>query len=259
MLVAQVNGTEIAEGAVLAEMQNHPAPTREAAFRQALEALVVRELLLQEAERLGIDDTPEADELPEEAAIRRLLAEAVTVPSADEDFCRRYYDNNRKRFRAPELFEAEHILFAAAPDDMEGRDAAKAACEAAIAVLEAAPERFAELARDHSACPSRDEGGRLGRIGRGSTVPEFETFLMSLDPGELCPRPVATRYGFHVVRLIDRSGGEELPFEAVRDRIAAYLAESSWRRAVAQYVQILAGRARVQGIELGGAETPLVQ
>lgn len=258
-MLAQVNGVEIAEAAVLAEMQHHPAPTREAAFRQALEALVVRELLLQEARRLGIDDAREGDELPEEAAIRRLLAQQVVVPSADEASCRRYYDNNRKRFRAPELFEAEHILFAAAPDDREAREAARAACAAAIAALEAAPERFAELARDHSACPSRDEGGKLGRITRGSTVPEFETFLMSLDPGEICPRPVETRYGFHVVRLTDRSGGEELPFETVQARIAAYLAESAWRRGVAQYVQVLAGQARIEGIDLNGAETPLVQ
>lgn len=258
-MLAQVNGVEIAEAAVLAEMQHHPAPSREGAFRQALEALVVRELLLQEARRLEIEDAPEGDELPEEAAIRRLLAEAVAVPSADEAACRRYYDNNRKRFRAPEMFEAEHILFAAAPDDREGRDAAKAACAAAIAALDAAPERFAELARDHSACPSRDEGGRLGRIGRGSTVPEFETFLMSLDRGEMCPRPVETRYGFHVVRLIDRAGGEDLAFAAVQPRIAAYLAESAWRRGVAQYVQVLASQARVEGIDLGGAETPLVQ
>lgn len=258
-MLAAVNGAEIAEAAVLAEMQHHPAPTREAAFRQALQALVVRELLLQEAHRLGLADAPAGEELPEEAAIQRLLAQEVVVPSAGEAFCRRYYESNRKRFREPEMFEAEHILFAAAPDDPEGRDAAKAACAAAIAALEAAPQRFGELARDHSACPSRDDGGRLGRIGRGSTVPEFETFLMSLDPGEMCPRPVETRYGFHVVRLIDRAGGADLPFEAVHRRIAAYLAESSWRRAVAQYVQLLAGRARVEGIDLGAADTPLVQ
>jgi peptidyl-prolyl cis-trans isomerase C len=258
-MLAAVNGVEIAEHAVLAEMQHHPAPTRDTAFRQALQALAVRELLLQEVARLGLTAVPEGDELPEEAAINRLLWQEIAVLLPDDETCRRYYENNRKRFCAPVLFDAAHILFAAAPDDIENRDAARAACRAAIVTLEAAPERFAEVAREFSACPSREDGGRLGPIGRGSTVPEFETYLMSLDPGEMCPRPVETRYGCHVVRLIGRTGGEELPYEAVKGRISSYLTETAWRREMAQYVQILAGRARIEGVEIRGADTPLVQ
>jgi len=71
--------------------------------------------------------------------------------------------------------------------------------------------------------------------------------------------PLETRYGFHVVWLHERRRGELLPYEAVREKIATYLKESVWRRSVSQYLQILAGRSRIEGIDLNGADNPLVQ
>ena len=121
------------------------------------------------------------------------------------------------------------------------------------------PERFSELARARSACPSAAQGGNLGQITRGQTVPEFETFLFNLEPGQICPVPVKTRFGYHVLRLDRRIEGRQLPFEVVRDRIAEYLREHVWRRAVSQYLQLLVGQAEIRGIELNGASTPLVQ
>ncbi len=148
------------------------------------------------------------------------------MPAADEATCRRYYEANRARFRSPDLFAAQHILFAAAPDDDEARTAAKACAAEALRTLADSPDRFADLARAMSDCPSREQGGDLGQITRGSTVPEFETFLMSLDEGETCPVPVESRYGFHIVKLNRRATGRELPFEQVQQRIADYLADA---------------------------------
>jgi peptidyl-prolyl cis-trans isomerase C len=99
----------------------------------------------------------------------------------------------------------------------------------------------------------------LGLIQRGDADPVFETYLMSLQDGETCPKPVETKYGFHVIRLARRTVGRELPYDAVRERVAAYLEESAWRRAVHQYVAILAGRATIEGVELDAATSPLVQ
>ena len=71
--------------------------------------------------------------------------------------------------------------------------------------------------------------------------------------------PVKTRFGYHVLRLDRRVDGRQLPFEAVRERVADYLREHVWRRAVSQYLQLLVGQAEIRGIELNGASTPLVQ
>jgi len=253
----RVNGREIPAGAVLAEMQYHPAADRAAAERAAGEALVLRELLLQQAAADGLLDG--AADAPEEAAIERLLERHIELPDADEDSCRRYYEANRKKFRSPDICEAQHILIAAAPDDEEGRIAAEAEARRLLETLARDPSRFDSLAREHSDCPSREQGGHLGQVTRGSTVPEFETFLFSLEEGETCPQPVPSRYGFHVVRLLRRERGRELPYEAVRDKIADRLADHAWRMAVAQFLRILAGRAEIEGIEIDRAQSPLVQ
>ncbi len=254
-----VNGAAIAEEAVLAEMQHHPAPSAAQAMREAAEALAVRALLLQEAHRLGLDGPAADGEAGEESTIRRLIEQEVKTPAADPETCRRYYDSNRRRFRSSDAFEAQHILYAAAPDDAAARLTAKTRAQSALECVLCRPGLFEKLAREESDCPSRDNGGRLGTIQRGDADSVFETYLMSLKDGEICPVPVETKYGFHVIRLVRKVPGRDLPFEHVQPRIAAYLEEAAWRRAVAQYVSILAGRARIEGIDLAAAATPLVQ
>ncbi len=115
-------------------------------------------------------------------------------------------------------------------------------------------EQFAALARAHSACPSASQGGNLGQITAGQTTPEFERALLALEPGSIGPEPVATSYGFHIVRLDRKHEGRDLPFELVAVRIAAYLQDCVQRRALAQYVARLASAARIDGIDLAGAE-----
>src|SRR3546814_4160623 len=108
-----VNGNEITAQAVLAEMQYHPAASAAAARHEAARALVVRELLLQAAEALGIvePDPAEAadgpEETREEALIRTVIVREVRTPEPDEVACRRYYENNLRRFRRSEEHTSE--------------------------------------------------------------------------------------------------------------------------------------------------------
>ncbi|MDX6749788.1 peptidylprolyl isomerase [Geminicoccaceae bacterium 1502E] len=263
-LLVRVNGVVIPPAAIAREIQHHPASSPAEARRAAVEALVVRELLLQEARLLGLDPAPAEDdegrrETEEEALVRRLVEQAVAVPKAEDSECRRFYDTNPGQFRSPAIFEASHILFSASRRDEHAFAEALRLAEAAIAELWAAPQRFEELARSLSACPSAASGGNLGQISAGQVTPEFEEALAGLAVGQITPEPVTTPYGVHVIRLTRRIDGGPVPFEAVRERIAAWLEERVWRRAVAQYVRILAGRAVIEGCRLDGAETPLVQ
>lgn len=259
-----VNGVAISDEMVRSEAQNHPADTPATAFAAAARALVVRELLLQEARRLGLAAAPEAlgagrRETDEDALVRALLEREISAPTADEAACRRYYEQNPRRFRSETLFEARHILFAAPETDAAARHRAHDAAAAVLTELRTAPDRFAELAAQHSACSSAGQGGALGQLGRGSTVPEFEAALHALQPGGLSAAPLATRFGYHILLLERRIDGEQLPFEHVAQRIAGWLEAASWSRAVAQYIGILAGRADITGIVLDAANGPLVQ
>jgi len=253
-----VNGTAIARETIVREMQHHAAAKPIAAWQQAARALVIRELLLQEARRLAIAPQPMSDaegrrETDEEAMMRGLIEREVTVPEPDDETCRRYYENNRARFRSPDIYEASHILFAAVAADAQAYAQAREDAAAVLAQLQARPELFAELAALHSRCTSAAQGGNLGQITTGQTTPEFEQALIALAPGALCGAPVATRYGFHIIRLDRKIAGQTLPYELVAARIADYLRESVKRRADAQYVARLVSAARIEGIELAGA------
>lgn len=251
-----VNGTIIPTASVLAEMQHHPATSADQAFDQAARALALKELLLQRAADMAV-----ADDLDDEARIAAVIDQEVTttIPEPDEASCRRWYEANRARFRSPDLFEASHILFPAPPDDPAARAAAKARAEDALAVLAERPEAFADLARELSACPSGKLGGSLGQVRKGETAPELESFFLALEPGQIAPVPVPSRYGYHVVQLHARIDGQQLPFEAVRDHVAEYLRDAAFARATHQYLTLLAGAAEVTGVDLGGSTSPLVQ
>lgn len=259
-----VDGVVIPREAIAREAQHHPAASSHAAYAAAARALVIRELLLGEARRLGVVATPGTDEggrreTDEDAIVGALIAREAPTPEPDEAACRRYFEANRRRFRSADLWEPEHILFAAAADDAAARERALAQARAAIRALADSPERFGALARELSACSSAAEGGRLGQIARGEIEPSFEAALAALASGEIAAEPVETRHGVHVVRLGRRIPGADLPFEAVREPIATYLAEAVSRRAAAQYIAVLAGRADIIGVAIDAARSPLLQ
>lgn len=259
-----VNGTTITREAIAAELQNHPAAAPGEAWTAAARALAIRELLLQRARVLNLEARPIADgegrrETDEEALVRAVIARDVTLPEPDDEACQRFYKQNAKRFRTPDLFAVAHILLAASLDQIEARAQARTLADGIIQQLAAAPEAFADLARVHSACPSREVGGALGQIGPGQTVPEFEQALAGAPVGCVMPDAVETRYGFHVVRVDRRDEGRQLPYEAVRERIADFLADRVRHTAVRQYIGVLAGEADIAGVDLGATTGPLIQ
>lgn len=261
--VVAVNGVVIAGADIAREVQNHAGGSPRQAWDEATRALIVRELLRQRARTVGVVAEPRVQEglreTEEEALIRALIEAEVRTPTADEPTCRRYYRANPTRFRSPDLFEPLHILFKAPRDDAAAYARAVERAQSVLAELRAAPERFESIARAVSECPSARDGGRLGQVASSETTPEFEATLRTLEPGQLCLEPVRTPYGIHVIRLDRKVAGDVLPFAQVRDRIAAYLEENAWRRAVAQYVALLAGAARITGFAMPAAASPLVQ
>lgn len=254
-----VNGTTIPARDIAAEMQHHPAACAEIAWEHAARALVIRRLLLDAAREGGHLD--EDDE--EEDAIDALLRVEIRIPEPDDAAARRWHAAHPGRFGTPEAWDASHILIAADPEVEEEREAARTRAEALLAEVTACPGSLPDLARRYSDCPSREEGGHLGRIERGSSVPEFETMLAGLEPGQVCPVVVATRYGLHVVHLHRHTPRRDAAFEEARQDVLRDLRRSAWQAAVRQYIAVLAARATIEGFSLGAygearADGPLV-
>jgi peptidyl-prolyl cis-trans isomerase C len=248
-MMVEVAGAEIHGETVYREAQYHPAASWEIACHEATRALVIRELLLAQAEFHGLCTTRQLDERDAQSVISGLLETEISLSQVCENECRAFYEAHPERFAAPQLMEASHILFAAPPQDPE-RGSTRLRAQRVLDELLQRPERFERLAKKHSACPSASSGGHLGQLGLGDTLPVFEAALAELEPGQIAPRLVETRHGFHVVLLNQRSEGRTLPFDAVHQRIRSYLSERAWRRAFRSYICDLAEQFGVRGFDL---------
>lgn len=236
---------------------------------EALRERAYAELLRQQAVRLGC--LPEqavtlAPELgaAEQEAIESMLEREVLLPEPSEEACLRHYAANKPQHVIEQAVHLRHILFAVTP----GVDVQKLAQRAEAALHElmrkdAPAGRFEQLAAELSNCPSSAQGGDLGWVGPHDCAPELaQALFFQSEPGfgiGLHPRLVHSRYGFHVIELLERRKGRQLEFEAVRDSIAAQLELRSRATAWRQYMMLLVGQADIVGLELEGADTPLVQ
>jgi peptidyl-prolyl cis-trans isomerase C len=223
---------------------------------QEIQAEALRELLAQRAIERGLM-TDEADEAATAAAIEALLDREAPTPEPTDEECSRYYAKHLEQFTSGDLVFARHILFAIVPGAPV--DAIRSKAEEMLERVRAQPESFAEVARTLSNCPSGQRDGNLGQLSRGECAPEFEQALFSGHGTGLLPGLVRTRFVFHIVVVDRRLPGRTVPFEAVRDRVAGHLRERVQRKALEQYLRILAAET---GLALPGVEpatSPLVR
>lgn len=244
-----INQHELTDAEIAAELPLHQDSDHP--LKSATHAVALRHILLDEAARLGL---PAEDE---ETAMAALLAAEIRVPVADEAACRRHYAQFPQHFTVGELCEVDHILFQVTP--RVPLEALRGLAETTLAEVLADPSVFAARAQALSNCPSGAVGGNLGQISRGETVPEFERAVFNLPAGDTLPRLLETRFGLHIVRVARRVAGRLLPYEQVSKPIAHALHAANQDAAWRQYVTILVGRARIEGVELAGVASPLVQ
>lgn len=254
-----VNGVAIGRDDIAQEAQNHPGSSPFESWKSAARALVVRELLLQEARRLDLEPSPLFDgegrrETDEDALVRQLLEAQVKVPKASDEACGTYYERHAGRFRSSDIFECSHILLLCHRNDAETRGQALAIAGELIAVLQNGRESFEALAERYSACPSAKDGGRLGQVSRGQTVPEFEAALHELEEGSVTEKPVESDFGVHVIRLNRRIEGAQLPLDLVREKIRHYLVQRARHGAYYSYVRWLSAHAKITGFNLETGE-----
>ena len=248
-MAISVNGIEIDDNAIERELAHHQDADNP--LKRAVHEVVLRTVLLQQADTLGIAGSDD------EQRIEALLALQVKVPKADDAACRTWYRNNAARYTNGELVEARHILFQVTPQ--ASLELLRATGEAVLEELKLHPERFGELAGEYSNCSSGKVGGSLGQLSRGQSVPEFEELVFRLGEGELAGRLLETRFGLHIVQVLRKVEGQLLPYETVKSEIAAFLDRQASQRAIHQYLHILVGQAVIEGMVLEGADSPLVQ
>jgi peptidyl-prolyl cis-trans isomerase C len=224
---------------------------------------------------LAADDPVPSEGAPSEAAgeaIEALLAHELAVPEPDDDTCRRWHAANPARFAHGELVRVRHVLFAVTPGVdvtrlcaraeaclVELRSRSRAEIDAPAPADKAASDRFAQAAAQLSNCPSGPNGGELGWLAAEDCAPEFARALFGQSELGVLPRLVHSRHGLHVVEVLQRKAGQVPAFEAVAERVRAALHRQAYATALRQLLQRLAGEARVEGVSLDAADSPLLQ
>ncbi|MEK6211893.1 MAG: peptidylprolyl isomerase [Pseudomonadota bacterium] len=225
------------------------------------------ELLRQTAQAAGLldaNDARSADGVISEAAanaIDALLEQNLNVPEPSEEACRRHHAAHQSAYRTGERVRVRHILFAVTPgvDVMALRKRAEPIFLDVRCHNGQAADSFADAARKWSNCPSGEHGGELGWLSSADCAPEFARELFGHIEIGVLPRLVHSRFGMHVVEVLEREPGVVQPFESVHGAVAMSLRQQTFVTALRQYLRLLAGQAVVEGVALEAGDTRLVQ
>lgn len=174
--------------------------------------------------------------------IEKEIAPGVKVSEEDS---KKFYEDNKDKFKRPETVRASHILFEVKQGaSAEDKKKAKERAEAVLKQLKDGKD-FAELAKTESSCPSKAQGGDLNFFGKGQMVPEFEKAAFSLKPGELSDI-VETQFGYHIIKVTEKKPEETVKFEEAKPRIDEFLKEQKMQQAVSAYVENLKKGAKIE-------------
>src|SRR5207249_6037434 len=203
--------------------------------------------------------------IPEKRKIRYVVIDnariqAKTAVSHDE--LQSYYNQHREDYRVPEQVNVRHILIKTplpGPDgkvDPKGVDEARKKAEDVLKQVKAGGN-FAELAKKYSEDPgSAKEGGSLGFIGKGRTVPEFEKTAFSLPKGGTSDL-VQSSYGFHIIHLDDKQDAHLKTLDEVKDQIQSVIKQQKAARAADSLASALLTQARTAGLDKAAATRDL--
>ncbi|BBJ23154.1 SurA N-terminal domain-containing protein [Candidatus Nitrotoga sp. AM1P] len=144
--------------------------------------------------------------------------------AVDEGEIKKYYEEHQNEFGSPEQHQAAHILIATATQASDAdKLAAKAKAEQVLQQVKQSPDKFAELAKQHSQDPgSAASGGDLGQFGPGMMVKPFEEAVFKLKVGEISGL-VQTDFGFHIIKLLAVNPAKTPPLIEVKSAIAQRL------------------------------------
>ena len=183
------------------------------------------------------------------------------MPEPSDEACRRHHAAHEASYRTGERVRVRHILFAVTP----GVDVAALRKRAEPVFLDVrchdGSRRAAALPKPRASGPTAPAASRAANWGGSARdcAPEFARELFGHVEVGVLPRLVHSRFGLHMVEVLEREPGVAQPFEAVRGAVAMALRQQTYVTALRQYLRLLAGQAAVEGVELEAADTPLVQ
>ncbi len=291
VVVAKLNGKDIKKDELLKEAQSLkgqiggaalPAALPPAFYRQVLDGMIARNVLMADAAAQGIKVSdaeiqqqigqlrshfPTPDDFQKalaaqgmtEAGLTATAREQLTVQKyvdtvvmanvapANDAAAKTFYDQNLEKMKQPEQRHLRHILIKVDKGASEADKAkAKAQAETVLAQLKKGGD-FAALAKANSGDPgSKDNGGDLSFIRKGQTVPTFEAAAWALQTKDQLSPVVESPFGYHIIQLVEIQPAKTMTFEEVKPKIVEYLKQQQGQEHVKAKIEDLKSKAKIE-------------
>lgn len=212
----------------------------EEGFKKIAEELLNQELFYLDALENRLDKREEYLEEVEYAKQQILkqfaIKELLSNVKLSENQVRDFYEENKHNFTDVYKFRASHILV----DSEDKANSIKKEIEEG--------KDFEELAKENSSCPSSKNGGDLGDFQSGQMVKEFEQELLNMNNGEIS-NPVKTQFGYHIIKLNNKTLEKENNFENFRHELERSLLNQLKQETYVNKAKELKSKYKVEGIE----------
>lgn len=205
--------------------------------------------------------TSYANSIPEKRKVKYALIDngkAAADVQVTADDLRAYYDQHRDQYRLPEQVKVSHILIKTPLPGADGKVDDKGVAEAQRRAEDLLKQlksgaKLEDLAKKYSEDPgSAKQGGSLGWIGKGQTVPEFEKTAFSLPKGQISDL-VKSSYGFHIIRVDDKQDAHMKTLDEVKAEIEPVLKHQKAQQISQRKADAFLKQARAQGLDAAAA------
>lgn len=179
--------------------------------KYVLDDLINQELLYMYAKDNKIDQDEqfrnEMKRVEENVLKQYVINKILTSVKLTEEEKKAFYEAQKQSFSKPETANAKHILV-----DSEEK------ANDILGKINAGDVSFEDAAKEHSTCPSKNNGGDLGTFGRGQMVPEFEDATFAMNVGDVS-EPVKTQFGYHLIKLEAKNEPTIPAYEEIADKV----------------------------------------
>lgn len=236
---AKSEGVALSAEEISAKMQEHKARFgNEQAFTAFLE-------------RTGQSEDDVKADLERNALREKLFDKLLSGKEPTEDDAKKYYDENKTKYRQREQVRASHVLFKVNKSDPpEVKEAARKKAEDVLSRAKKPGADFAALAKQYSEGPTAPRGGDLGSFSRGRMVKPFEDAAFAAKPGQVIG-PVETQFGFHVIKVFEKTDERQRSYDEVKDSILTSLKARAKSQATRELLRQLKDEAKIEVLEPG--------
>lgn len=218
-VLAKVDSLTVTTDDLQLEVENLPPQYKayyqsEEGKKKLLDKLVQEKLFYLEAKKQNFQNEPDVKDalqrLEEDIVVSFYIKQELAKDVVNEKEITDYYNSNKSAYLVGEQVKCSHIL-------VKEETMAQSIYEKVTK-----GEDFAELAQEHSTCPSKAQGGDLGFFGRGQMAKPFEEAAFALNLQEIS-KPVKTQFGYHVIKCFDKQAAKEKGLDEVKGDIRSTL------------------------------------